>query len=84
MKSGATRSVSTSGGNAIATLVGIFLILVGLACWVRAYAVLMSSNDPEDLLSQDDSSVKTGARTAGFAAYFVIGLIGLGFGISLL
>ncbi len=73
-----------SGGIAIATLAGIVLILVGLACWVRAYVILMSSNDPGDLPSQYDSPVNTSARTAGFAAYFVIGLIGIGFGISLL
>ena len=40
-------------------LVAGILILVGLACWIRAYIVLTSSNDPGDLQSQFDSPVST-------------------------
>ena len=68
----------------MAVVVGIFLILVGLACWVRVYAILTSSNDPEDLGSGHDSSVNEVARNAAVAAYFLVGLVGLAFGISLL
>ncbi len=73
----------------MATIFGVVLILVGLACWVRVYAILTSSNDPGDLRSRYDSSVNDSSvnkvtRNAGAAAYFAIGLIGLGFGISLL
>ncbi|RLC54831.1 MAG: hypothetical protein DRI30_08535 [Chloroflexi bacterium] len=68
----------------MAAIVGIVLILVGLACWIRAYIVLTTSNDPRDLRSRDDSSANKVTRNAAVAAYCVIGLIGLVFGVSLL
>ena len=70
--------------SVMAAIVGIVLILVGLACWIRAYIVLTTSNDPADLRSRGDSSASKVARNAAIAAYCVIGLIGLGFGVSLL
>jgi hypothetical protein len=68
----------------MAAAVGIFLILIGLACWVKVYAILRSSNDPEDLGNRYDSSVNEFARKAAVAAYFLVGLVGIAFGISLL
>ena len=70
--------------SVMATILGIVLMLVGLACLIRAYLVLTTSNNPMDLRSRDDSSANKVARNAAVAAYCVIGLIGLGFGVSLL